>query len=124
VHGTVEGPSGKLLNYTVAPMEIASPSGAQDDPLTMDVAGTIAVSPSEDGLVEIDLSTTCRTQLAKSAVMGQGRVHFRAKPGETAALLLPNPAGRIALPAGGGFVDLPRAFAGHQVALYVKVELR
>ncbi len=124
VHSRLEGPSGKLLDYKLDAMEIGPASGERREPLTMDVAGTIAVSPTDDGLLEVDLSTACRTAVGNNSAGGRGRVHVRAKPGETAALLLPAPAGRLSLPSGAGYVDLGRAFDGHQIALYVKVELR
>ena len=89
--------------------------------MTIEVSGTVHAALSEDGFVDVDLTTARRTGLGATFSKGEGHVQFRTKIGETAEVLLPAPTGHV--PSGNGTsIDLGRAFAGHRVSLYLKVE--
>jgi hypothetical protein len=124
VYKRVEGLSGQSLDYHLSPMEILPATTAGGHALHMDVSGKVVASISPDGSVDVDLRTVRRALAGKNSTTGEGHVQFRARVGETAAVLLPDPTGRLPLPSGNGAaVDLGRAFAGHRLSVYVKVSL-
>jgi hypothetical protein len=88
----------------------------------MDVGGTFQAAVPEDGFVDVSLSAVRRTSWGGADIHGEGRVQFRTAIGETAALILPQPAGRLAPDTVTAGIDLDRTFTGHRMWLYVKVE--
>ncbi len=124
VHQQIQGPGGDSITYQLPPLDIA-PAGAGATPgptVKMNVGGTLQATLAPDGFVDITLRTVRQTVSGNATSQGEGRVQFRTKVGETAAVLLPEPAGRLPLPGGEGSVDIGRLFAGHRLSLYVKVE--
>jgi hypothetical protein len=124
VHQRIEGPSGEPLAYHLPPLEFAPAGvGAAEQPVSMNVHGTFQAVVSEDGFLDVNLSAVRRTSSPKGDIQGEGRIKFRAKIGETAAVLLPEPAGNLPLASPtADRLDLRRFFSGHRTSLYVKVE--
>ncbi len=87
----------------------------------MEIFGTVHAVFADDGSVAVALTTVRRTASANATIQGDGRVQFRTKVRETAALLLPDLTGRLAVPSGGS-IDVGRLYAGHHLSLYVRVE--
>lgn len=123
VHQQVHGKSGDALDYHLPQLDVvlAGVSAPNGTAIGVDVSGLLQATLDGDGFVNVVLTTTRRSVSAKGSVGGEGRVEFRAKVGEPAEVLLPDPVGHLLLSEGGPRVDLARVFAGHQTSLYVKV---
>jgi len=124
VHVSVQGRGGVPIKYELPPLDIV-PAGASTtsrEAVKMNVVGTVQATLAPDGDVVVTLATVRKTVSGKAAIQGEGRVEYRTKVGETAAVLLPEPTGRLPLPGGEGSLDIGRLFAGHRLSLYVKVE--
>jgi hypothetical protein len=124
VHHRVQGPGSTPLDYRLPPLDIQpwGPNTTGARGVRMDVSGAVQATITSDGFVDVVLTTVRRTVSGTGAIQGDGRVHFRTRVGETAAVTLPQPAGRLQLPEGGGSIDVGQLFAGHRLSLYVRVE--
>jgi hypothetical protein len=125
VHQNVRGVTGQAIPFTFPPLDVAG-LDAGGSRVSVSVEGTLQAAEAPDGLVDVSVAARRRTSWAGAETRGEGRVQFRAVQGETAALLLPQPTGTLgrsgAVPAGPATLDLARAFAGHRLSLYVKVD--
>ena len=123
VHVSVQGRGGVPIKYELPPLDIG-PAGTgttSGRAVQINVGGTLQATLAPDGFVDVTLTAVRKTVSGKAAVQGEGRVQFRTKVGETAAVLLPEPAWRLPLPGGEGSLDVGRLFAGHRLSLYVRV---
>ena len=119
VHSRINGMTGQESDFRFEPLDFVPSAGP---PLKMDVWGTFYAAVADDGLVDVSLSAVRRTSGGGAEIRGNGRVQFHTAIGETAALILPQPAGQLAPDTGAPGVDLGRLFTGHRMWLYVKVE--
>jgi hypothetical protein len=124
VYQRIQGVTGQPIPFQFQPLDFLPSGGGPPGggPVKMDVGGTFQAAVSEDGFVDVSLSATRRTSWGGADSHGEGRVQFRTAIGETAALILPQPAGRLAPDAATAGIDLGRTFTGHRMWLYVKVE--
>ena len=123
VHSKVTGMTGQSIPFQFRSLAFR-PSGSQpgDASLKMDVSGEFQAVVSDEGFVDVSLSAVRRTSWGRAEIHGKGHVQFHTAVGETAALILPQPAGRLAPDPGAAGIDLDRTFIGHRMWLYVKVE--
>ncbi len=128
VYQRVEGTTGQQMRFEFQPLDFAVPGLARAQPLKMTVGGTLVATIGDGGFVDVTLNAVRRTSWGGSQVRGEGRVQFRSAIGETAAVVLPQPAGRLTFdpssPPGTGTIDLARVLNGRRVSLYVKIDTR
>jgi len=124
VYQRIQGVTGQSILFQFQPLDFLPSRGGPPGggPVKMDVGGTFQAAVSEEGFVDVSLSAVRRTSWGGADIHGEGRVQFRTAIGETAALILPQPAGRLAPDAATAGIDLGRTFTGHRMWLYVKVE--
>jgi len=124
VYQRIQGVTGQSILFQFQPLDFLPSGGGPpgDGPVKMDVRGTFQAAVSEEGFVDVSLSAVRRTSWGEADSHGEGRVQFRTAIGETAALILPQPAGRLAPDTAAAGIDLDRTFTGHRMWLYVKVE--
>jgi hypothetical protein len=134
-HKSIQGMTGQALTFKVQPLDFLPPegSGGGQQPVAVDVTGTLQVALAEDGLLGAIVNAVRRTSWEGAQSRGEGRVEFRAAMGETAALILPRPVGMLggavsapdaadaAAPAGTSGINLDQMFSGHRLWLYVRV---
>jgi hypothetical protein len=124
VYLRIQGVTGQPIPFQFQPLDFLPSGGGPPGggPVKMDVGGTFQAAVSEEGFVDVSLSAMRRTSWGGANIHGEGRVQFRTAIGETAALILPQPAGRLAPDTATAGIDLDRTFTGHRMWLYVKVE--
>jgi hypothetical protein len=134
-HKSIQGVTGQALTFKVQPLDFVPPEGGGggQQPVAVDVKGTLQVALADDGLVDAIVNAVRGASSGSASVRGQGRVEFRAAVGETAALILPRPVGMLGgaasapdaadagAPAGTSGINLDQMFSGHRLWLYVRV---
>jgi hypothetical protein len=134
-HRRVEGLSTRPIRFTLEPLcwsDDGKPVRQRPDAIELSVVGDLRATLSADGYVDVSISALRKLTWNTFGRGDQGREEYRARLGESVAILLPEPEGRLGAPStdssrGGSDTNVPRGvdvgrfFSGSRVSLYVVI---
>jgi hypothetical protein len=144
VHQTVVAPSGQPARFQLDGLawsldgRLQNPASAMPA-VTLAASGTLVGTMGPDGSVAVSVRAVRSVGWGKTVLRGEGQIEFRSGLGETVALAVPAPPGRVGAPQADAVspvaagvletarrtdVDSERFFSGTRISLYVRITQR